>query len=357
MSPVKERKMHPWYNFSAVLSWNAFITMVCGGRGLGKTYGAKKIAIRKALRSFERREPIEQFIYLRRFKPEIVDSAPAFFADIAHEFPDYDFRVAGRTAQFAPVETRDDKKRDWHDMGFFVALSTAQSKKGVSYHKVTTIIFDEFIIEKTGSTYLPNEAKVFLGFYSTVDRNQDKTRVYMLSNAVSINNPYFIKWGIEPDKNKDEFKKFGRLNDGRYYMVAHFPDAKDFQESVYATAFGQFIKDTEFAEYAVGNDFADNNDAMLGLKDKDALYAFSIRTREGTFSVWNNHDTRMWYVASKRPRAEMVFTMHADLMEEGLIYTTRNDPLLGLLRRQWGKTMVKFDKPSTRNAMLPIFER
>lgn len=352
---MSERKEHPWYSFDKVLSYNAFWCMVCGGRGLGKTYGAKRHAIRKAVRSYEKGEPIEQFIYLRRFKDEVIASAPQFFADIALEFPDYDFKVHGKVAMMAPTITRDDKKRDWYVIGFFVALSQAQSRKGVSYHQVTTIIFDEFILEKTGTQYLPNEAAVFQNFYSTVDRWQDKTRVFMLANAVSINNPYMIKWKINPDIDASEIKKYGKRKNGEPFLVAHFPEAADFQESVYNTAFGQWIADTEYADYAVGNTFGDNNDHMIGLKDPSAVYMYSVKTKAGSFSVWRSHD--YWYVMARQPRRTIMFTTVAEFMDEGLIYLTHRDPVFSELRTRWRQGVVKFDEPSTRNAMLPLFER
>ena len=168
--PIK-RKQHPWYDFKRIDSYNATFNFIGGGRGIGKTYGAKKKAIRRAIKTGE------QFIYLRRYKTEITASKATFFADIAQEFPNYEFRIQGSVAQMAPNSTAEDKKRAWQTIGHFVALSTAQAQKGVSYHLVTTIIFDEFIIEKGNMQYLPNEAVVMTNFYSTVDRYQDKTRV------------------------------------------------------------------------------------------------------------------------------------------------------------------------------------
>jgi hypothetical protein len=255
----------------------------------------------------------------------------------------------------APVMTREDKKRDWYEIGFFVSLSQAQSRKGVPYPRVTTTIFDEFILEKTGTTYLPNEVNVFLNFYSTVDRWQDRSRVFLLANAVSINNPYMMKWKINPDENGIEFHKRGKRANGSPYMVAHFPDAADFQESVYATDFGRFIADSEYADYAVGNTFHDNNDHMLGLKTADALYTFSVKTRGGTFSVWRTPET--WYVMERQPKSPFMMTTVAEYMEDGMVYITNSDPILGQLRSKWRRGLIKFDEPSTRNALLPIFDR
>jgi hypothetical protein len=343
--------LHPYYNFDKVMSYNATIMIVSGGRGIGKTYGAKEKVIDKALRSFESHDAIDQFIYLRRYKDEIKKTRPNFFKDIEHEYPNYDFRIEGITAQFAPANTRDEKKRPWYVMGYFIALSTAANERGVAYPMVKTIIFDEFIMEKSATVYLPNEASVFLNFYSTVDRWKDKTRVFMLSNAVSIHNPYFLEWDIKPD----QVQEFTRYGNG--FVVTHFPEAKDFQSSVYKTKFGQFIKDTEFATFAVANQFSDNNDHLIKVKDKKAAYSYTLEAKSGTFSVWINDIEGFVYAQSKLPGKQRMFTLDPEKMDEGKRLLTYTDKQLQVLRAAFNTGMMYFDSARTRNSLLEIFKR
>ena len=54
-----------YYNIDSALSYNALFTMIMGGRGIGKTYSAKKRAIKNFLAKGE------QFVYLRRYKTEL----------------------------------------------------------------------------------------------------------------------------------------------------------------------------------------------------------------------------------------------------------------------------------------------
>lgn len=345
---------HPFYSFDKVLSYNAVINMVSGARGLGKTFGAKEKAVTKALRNFERGETIDMFVYLRRYKNEIVASKPTFFADNHDLWPDYDFRVHGNVAQFAPANTRDEKKREWCDMGYFVALSTAQSLKGVSYHTVKTIIFDEFILEKGAVHYLRGEAAMFLNFYNTVDRWKDKTRVYMLSNAVSIDNPYFTEWNIGVDATK-EFTKYGIGEDGRPFIIVHFPEASAFQTSVFKTRFGQFIKDSEYADYAVSNEFKDNNSRLLATKDASFRLQFNLETRKGTFSVWYSDVHQRYMALAKLPPNTKTFTLEPERMDSGKILLPMNDPLLGMLRTAWRKDALYFDDARTRNSLMDAF--
>jgi len=127
------KKKFSYYSFSNVLSYAGVFNMIMGARGLGKTYGAKKIVIKNAINKGQ------QFIYLRRYKTEL-KGRNSFFADIQHEFPNEEFRVDGQYAQ-----RKVGKK--WETIGYFIPLSTAQANKSIAYPNVYTIIFDEFIIQ------------------------------------------------------------------------------------------------------------------------------------------------------------------------------------------------------------------
>jgi hypothetical protein len=334
-----------YYNYDKLYSFNATYNFVIGGRGLGKTYGAKKKAIRAALQRGD------QFIYLRRYKEELKASKATFFADIEHEFPEWDFKIIGGNAVASHVSSRNEPKRKWAIIGFFISLSTSQMQKSVAFPKVKTIIYDEFIIEKGALHYLPQEDIVFNNFYSTVDRYKDKTRVLFLANSVSIMNPYFLAYGIVPTKDDEFIVKY----DG--FVCAHFPNAEEFQSGVYETRFGRFIQGTEYAEYAVANSFSDNNDSLLKLKDGNARYIFTLECKTGMFSVWHNVRKDEYFVQEALPKDQVIFTLLSERMDTNKVLMTFTDRPLAYLRSAFRGGRVVFDKPKTRNTFTEIFKR
>ena len=338
------KPLHPYYSFDRLFSYNAFLMFVIGARGLGKTYGAKKKAFARGIRTGE------QFIYLRRHENEIKETRPTFFDDIAHEFPEHDFRAPGREIQVASAASRDDKKRVWTTIGFFAYLSTAQSMKGKSFHKVTLIMFDEFIIEKGLVHYLPDEVTIFLNFYSTVDRWKDKTRVLFMANSVSIMNPYFAHFKIDPNDGEWQTHSDGDI-------VAHFAKSEDFKKSVLKTRFGKFIDGSQYGEYAAGNQFSDNHKNMLRLKGSKAIYQFTLHTSKGAYSIWHTYGVGEYYVQEKRPKLEMHYCLNAEQLKEGMILLTFADIHLQVLRAAFRRAQVYSDNPQTRNAMIEIFDR
>jgi len=363
-------KQFTYYDFAKIFSYNGTMNHVVGGRGIGKTYGMQKKVIKDAIRSigtvsqkFEAKDGTikeefidtvnDQFIYLRRYKEELALAKATFFSAVHKEFPDWDFRVNGWEAQMCHVETRGMKPRPWITIGYFVALSVAQKFKSVAFPKVKTIIFDEYILESGMVHYLPNEATIFLNFYSTVDRYKDKTRVFFLANSVSITNPYFLEYNINPDQADEN--GFLRLHKG--FMIFHFPDLDKFVSEVYETAFGRFIYGTEYADYAVGNQFSDNNKELIGMKGPRATYRFTLETRIGVFSVWYSPRRQEYFCQMKRPKDEIFVTLDPARMTEDKVLLNTNDKTIALLKTAYRHARVVFDYPATRNAFIDIFKQ
>lgn len=343
-----------FYSFAKICSYNATFNFAVGGRGIGKTYGWQKMVIGKAIRSYEANpEDVHLFIYLRRYKDELRLSRDTFFAAIYVEFPEWDFRAHGFRAQMSPITERDNKKRVWIDIGYFIELSRAQSYKSVAFPKVRDIGYDEFILEKSHTRYLPNEAHIFLGFYSTVDRNLDKTRVFFLANSVSITNPYFLEYNITPD-NAD---KNGFVKSESGFAITHFIDDEDFKNEVYETSWGKFIKGTSFGNFAVENTFADNHDELIEGKSSRAVYMFTLETTAGIFSIWFDIFSSRYYCQSKRPKADEKFiTILMDRMSEGKTLMRTSDSAMSRLRTAYNNDRMRFDKARTRNAFLEIYK-
>lgn len=335
-----------YYRLGPVLSRNAVYNFIVGGRGIGKTFSAKEWGISDYIKNGN------QFIYLRRYNTEL-KTTHTWFADLAWKFPEYGFRVNGGTAEM--TRTPHEKKPTWEIIGFFVALSNAQNKKSVAYPRVTKIIFDEFIIEKGVIQYLPNEARQMLDFYSTVDRYKDKTRVLFLANSVSIMNPYFMEYNIEPRKNQEWITK----NDG--FLVVHLPNDGEFTSAVMETRFGKFVTGTEYYDYSVGNVFRDNHMALIKRKNEHATYQFTLETDMGIMAVWKDgiFDKQgvVFYIQEKRPKNEIIMTMVPDKMDDERILLHYSDKITQYLRAAFKQGRVYFDTPKTRNAFIRVFKR
>lgn len=339
----------PFYKYGPILSRNAIFNVIIGPRGDGKTYGAKEHAIRNAIRKVDVDGKCDQFILLRRYKTEL-NTRTSFFADIApnirEQFPGHEFRVNGGEAQMKRPGA--DK---WETIGYFVALSNSQQKKSVSYAKVTTIIYDEFIIDKGALHYLPNEVRAFMDFYITVDRYQERTRCFLISNTVSIMNPYFIEWDIRPSKKAEWITR------GNGIVCVHLIRDHAFAQEVKKTRVGQFIDNTEYSEYAVDGVFLDNHMELVRPKSPNAKYYVTIETTTGIFSWWIDRLTGMHYVQEKRPKQEVIWTMIPEKMNSDKVFMFANDKSLQVLRTAFSRGRLFFSSAQARNAFVGVMKR
>ena len=81
---------------------------------------------------------------------------------------------------------------------FKYSFSISSKKSSFMHDKINVgiIIFDEFIKHLGFERYLDNEFNCFLGAIDAVCRYKNEVKVYCLSNAVSLYNPYFLEIGF-----------------------------------------------------------------------------------------------------------------------------------------------------------------
>ena len=170
-----------YYDLNKILSYNSFLNVIIGERGSGKTYSTSKFVTKKFITNSD------EFVYIRRYKSDLKKSIPKFFTALINnnEFPDHTLSYKGDNFII------DDKVA-----GYAITLTMAQSLKSTNFPNVKYIIFDEFILENDGHRhYLQNEVEVFLGLVETIARMRD-VKIFLLGNAVTITNPYFIFFDI-----------------------------------------------------------------------------------------------------------------------------------------------------------------
>jgi hypothetical protein len=164
-------------------------------------------------------------------------------------------------------------------------------------------------------------------------------------------NPYFIEYDIRPKDNEQWIVK------GDGFLCAHLAPSAEFATGVYQTRFGQFIKDSEYADYSVGSEFSDNNDSMIQPKNPNAKYYCTLETKNGTFAVWIDYSGPFFYIQDKRPKQEIVWTMMPERMTENKTLVTYSDKMIQNLRSGFSRGRMSFNSPQARNSFTGVFKR
>lgn len=292
-----------WYSYQRLLSQNCFMNIVMSPRGNGKSYGAKKIMIDNFLKKGK------QSVYVRRTQTELDGMKMTFFADIAEAYPDVDFDVKGDIGYINGEEAV-----------YMIALSTSLKKKSSAYPKVTSIFFDEYVISNGASTrYLREEVFMLFELIETVmrTRNTPDMRVVLMANAVSYVNPLFTFYNIEPDPNL-RFQKFHN----KQICLELFTD-ENFMENKKNTRFGQLIKGTSYADYAIGNvAYEDSSDYIMKKREGSRWeYLMTLKTEGRAVAVWADLYQNMFHIDDNVKLESTVhnYTMTSDDIEEGFV--------------------------------------
>lgn len=265
-----------YYNYDRIISYDALLNILIGERGVGKTYGASKLVVKDFIKKNR------QFVYLRRYKTELSKSSKKFFSELIknNEFPEHQLEVRGTTFLI-----------DEEVAGYAMTLSTAQQLKGTNFTGVHYIIFDEFLIEEGQGHYLKNEVLSFLGLIESVARMHD-IKVFMLANAVSEINPYFLFFDLTLPYNND-IKTF---KDG--LILLQYMKNEAYRQAKKETKFGRLISGTEYEDYAVNNKFYDENNSFIEKKTGNSKFSFSFIYKGITLGVWIDYDNGKMYISN-----------------------------------------------------------
>lgn len=166
----------------------------------GKTTFFNRMVVKRFL------EGKGKFAVLYRYVYELKDCADAFFKDVSSLFfPEYLMRSEPRRngayhELFLYKKTEVDTKNPGVSCGYAIPLNNADQIKKISHllSDVSRIIFDEFQSET--NKYCTDEVSKFISIHTSIARGQGKqTRyvpVYMLSNHVTLLNPYYVEFDI-----------------------------------------------------------------------------------------------------------------------------------------------------------------
>lgn len=283
-----------FWNPRRTLTHNLLINVIVGNRGGGKSFGCKEWCIDNFIKKKE------QFGYIRRYKEDLKKPMEEFFKDIAYKYPDYEFKTD--SSKFYIRLKCEDENTKWTEddvAGYGFVLSTANNKKSISYPFITTLVFDEFLLNKGNQHYIYDEPSQLLELYETVARpgtGHPRVILFMLANAISITNPYFLFWNLKMPTKQDKNGKWIWKHPTRPILVEDVRN-EAFIDKKKNTEFGKLIEGTKYAEYSIENKFLLDDDNFVEKKTQNARYFFTFVYKEHTLGVWADYKEGKMFVS------------------------------------------------------------
>jgi hypothetical protein len=317
------------------------IYMCTTNRTGGKTTYFGRLVVNRFLESGSK------FALLYRYNYELDDCADKFFKDLEGLF-------------FQGKEMRSERRASgiFHELflddvscGYAISLNSADQLKKYShlFSDVDRIIFDEFQSEQ--NKYCSGEIKKFLSVHTSIARGQGKqvryVPVYMLSNAVSIINPYYVEMDICNRLRKDT--KF--LRGHGFVLEQGYVDSAS--RAQLESGFNKAFASNDYVAYSSQNVYLNDNTAFIEKPSGNSKYIGTIKYLGTNYGIREYANEGIIYCDTSYDETyPFKVSVTTDDHQINYVMLKRNDMFLGNLRYFFEHGCFRFKDLRCKEAVL-----
>ena len=289
----------------------------------------------------------EKFGLLYRYNYELDDCAEKFFKAIGELF----FNGYTMTSKKRAKGIYHELYLNGEPCGYAVSINSADQVKKNShfFSDVKRLIFDEF--QSESNTYCPNEIKKFISVHTSMARGQGEQNrylpVYMLSNPVSIINPYYVELGIS-SRLTDE-TRFLR-GDGFVLEQGFVESAADAQKS---SGFNKAFARNSYVAYSSESVYLNDNKAFVDRPQGVGRYMATLKYNGQTYGIREFAEAGVIYCDDRADETfPLKITVTTDDHELNYVMLKRNDLFLFNLRYYFERGCFRFKDLRCKEAVL-----
>lgn len=317
------------------------IYMCTSNRSAGKTTYFGRLCVNRFL------DRAEKFALLYRFNYELDDCADKFFKDINKLF----FNEREMTNKRRAAGIFHELYLDGVSCGYAISLNSCDQLKKYShlFSDVKRIIFDEF--QSESNHYCNDEIRKFISIHTSIARgNGEQIRyvpVYMLSNPVSIINPYYIEMGIS-ERIRDDTKFL--KGDGYVLEQGFVESASQAQKE---SGFNRAFSDNSYVVYASENVYLNDNKAFIDKPYGNSRYIGTLKYNGVDYGIREYSDMGIVY-CDNRPDSSFKYkvTVTTDDHTVNYVMLKRNDLFIANLRYMFEHGCFRFKDMKCKEAVL-----
>ena len=317
------------------------IYMCTTNRTGGKTTYFGRLCINRFL------DKNEKFGLLYRYNYELDDIVDKFYKDLGSLFfPSYTM-TSKRRAKGTFQELFLNEK----SCGYALSLNNADQIKKYShlFSDIQRMIFDEFQSET--NHYCDNETKKFISIHTSIARGQGEqvryVPVYMLSNPVSIINPYYVEMGIS-GRLKDD-TKFLR-GDGFVLEQGYIESASIEQKN---SGFNRAFSKDSYTAYSSECVYLNDNKAFVEKPTGKSKYLCTLRYKGSDFALREYTENGLIYCDDKADSSFLTrISVTTDDHNINYVMLKRNDFFLSNLRYFFEHGCFRFKDMRCKEAVL-----
>lgn len=289
----------------------------------------------------------EKFGLIYRYNYELDDIVNKFYKDLGSLF----FPTHEMTSKRRASGIFHELFLDNNSCGYAISLNSADQIKKYShlFSDIKRMIFDEFQSET--NHYCNNEVKKLLSIHTSIARGQGEqvryVPVYMLSNPVSIINPYYVEMGIS-GRLKDD-TKFLR-GDGFVLEQGFIESASKSQKT---SGFNRAFASNSYTAYSSENVYLNDNKSFIEKPTGKNKYLVTLRYNGCDYGLREFTENGFIYCDDKPDNTfKMKITVTTDDHNINYVMLKRNDFFLSNLRYLFERGCFRFKDIKCKEAVL-----
>ena len=325
------------------------IFMCTSNRSAGKTTFFNRLVFNKYVKEYSK------FCLIYRFNYELDSIAEKFFKDIRGLFfKEYEMKSEKRAkGMFHELYVKKLWQDDdaWESCGYAISLNAADQIKKYSHllSDIDRMVFDEFQSET--SHYCDNEVTKFISIHQSIARgNGEQSKhvpVYMISNPVTLLNPYYVAMDIST--RLDSKTRFLR-GQGFVLEQGYNESAADAQKT---SAFNQAFYRSEYIEYSAEGKYLNDSSTFIEKIRGNSRYLATIKYKGKDYAIREFRELGIIY-CDNRPDATHPYkiSITTDDHEINYVMLRRSDLFLMQMRYFFERGAFRFKDLECKEAML-----
>lgn len=289
----------------------------------------------------------EKFCLIYRYNYELDNVVDKFYKDIHTLFFNNHNMTSKRRAHGIFHELFLDNK----SCGYAVSLNSADQIKKYShlFSDVKRMLMDEF--QSENNHYCTDEVKKFISIHTSVSRGQGKqvryVPVYMISNPVSIINPYYVEMGISARLNKDT--KFLRGNG--FVLEQGFNESAS--KSQKESAFNRAFQKNDYIAYSTECVYLNDNESFIDTPTGPSRYIATLKYKGVDYGLREYTESGYIYCSDKCDKSfPMKITVTTSDHNINYVMLKRNDYFISNLRYLFERGCFRFKDLKCKEAVL-----
>ena len=289
----------------------------------------------------------EKFGLIYRYNYELDDVDDKFYKDLGSLFfPEHEMTSKLRASGIFYELFLDDKS-----CGYALSLNSADQIKKYShlFSDIQRMIFDEFQSET--NHYCNDEIKKLLSVHTSVARGQGEqvryVPVYMLSNPVSIINPYYVEMDISNRLKNDT--KFLR-GDGFVLEQGFIDSASEEQKK---SGFNKAFSKNKYVAYSAESVYLNDNQSFVDKLAGKNRYLCTLRYNGVDYAIREFCEIGVLYCDDKPDSTfRLKITVTTEDHQINYVMLKRNDFFLSNLRYLFERGCFRFKDLKCKEAVL-----